>query len=200
MAFLTELWLPILLASVLVFVASSVFHMALPHHRTDVKKMPNEEQVTDALRAAGVGAGAYMFPMPDNPKDCHTPEMQEKMKQGPSGWITLFPPGGFKFGQSLVQWFILTIVVSLFAAYIAWESLGASNDYLRVFQITGAAAFLVYGVGNIHDSIWKGQPWIVTAKFTADGLVYALLTAGIFGWLWPSIEAAASGAAGALPG
>lgn len=200
MAFLTELWLPILLSGVFVFIASSVIHMALPHHRSDVKKMPGEDQVLDAFRAAGVKPGAYMFPMPDNPKDCHTPEMQAKMKAGPSGWITLFPEGGFKFGQSLVQWFVHILVVSLFVAYLAWEALGPGADYLRVFQITGAAAFLTYGLGNIHDTIWKGQSWTVTAKFVVDGLAYALLTGGVFGWLWPAIDAAANGAPAGLPG
>ena len=28
--------------------------------------------------------------------------------------------------------------------------------------------------------------WSTTAKHTIDGLVYSLLTGGIFGWLWPS--------------
>ena len=32
---------------------------------------------------------------------------------------------------------------------------------------------------------WKMKPCKMTLKHAFDGLVYALLTAGIFGWLWP---------------
>ena len=65
------------------------------------------------------------------------------------------------------------------------HTLPPGTDYLRVFQVTGAVAFMAYGIGVIDDSIWKGQPWSSTWKFLFDGLLYALATAGAFGWLWP---------------
>jgi hypothetical protein len=34
-------------------------------------------------------------------------------------------------------------------------------------------------------SIWYQRPWVVTLKSTIDGLLFACLTAGAFGWLWP---------------
>jgi hypothetical protein len=34
-------------------------------------------------------------------------------------------------------------------------------------------------------SIWLQRSWCTTAKATLDGLLYAALTAGTFGWLWP---------------
>jgi hypothetical protein len=34
-------------------------------------------------------------------------------------------------------------------------------------------------------SIWYRRSVSVTMKSTIDGLVYACLTAGVFGWLWP---------------
>ncbi len=40
--------------------------------------------------------------------------------------------------------------------------------------------------GHIHESAWKGQKWSTTIKFMIDGLIYALVTAGTFGWLWPA--------------
>jgi hypothetical protein len=49
------------------------------------------------------------------------------------------------------------------------------------------SAVLVFIVSSIiHNSIWRGQSWGTTWKHVADGLVYALVTAGTFGWLWPS--------------
>jgi len=34
-------------------------------------------------------------------------------------------------------------------------------------------------------SIWYRRSWGLTAKAALDGLIYAALTAGTFGWLWP---------------
>lgn len=197
MAFLADLWLPILLASVFVFIASSVIHMALPYHKSNVKKMPNEDAVLEAMRAQGVGPGEYMFPMCESMKDWNSDEMKAKREKGPQGLLTVVPPDGFNMGKSLVFWFIQSLIISFFVAYLAWNALGATGDYLTVFQITGAAAFLGYGVGHMHDSIWKAQSWVVTGKFVFDGLIYSLLTGGTFGWLWPT---AADAAGAAMPG
>src|SRR6266576_2451337 len=62
MVALTALWIPILLSAVIVFVASSIIHMVLPYHRSDYKKLPDEDKVTAALRSAGVTRGMYVFP------------------------------------------------------------------------------------------------------------------------------------------
>ena len=40
---LTALWLPILISAVIVFIASSIMHMVLPHHKSDYRKVPDEE-------------------------------------------------------------------------------------------------------------------------------------------------------------
>jgi len=52
-------------------------------------------------------------------------------------------------------------------------------------RVTGTVAVLAYGIANDPESIWKGQRWDVTLKFIIDGVAYALLTAGTFGWIWP---------------
>lgn len=185
MMFLTELWLPILASAVLVFIVSSVIHTVLPVHKGDYKKMPNEDAVLDALRTQGVGPGAYMFPCPGSMKDMGGPEMTEKYKRGPVGWLTVLPPGGFSIPRSLLLWFVNCLLVSLLVAYVGWHALGAGAAYLAVFRITGTATVLGYAVGRLDDSIWRGARWGATAKFVADGVLYALVTAGTFGWLWP---------------
>ena len=48
-----------------------------------------------------------------------------------------------------------------------------------------ASAFLAYAGAQWPQSIWYKRQWSTTVKCTIDGLVYALVTAGIFGWLWP---------------
>ena len=69
---LVSLWLPILLSAVMVFVASSIIHMALPYHRTDYRKLPAEDEVMDALRKVGIPPADYMMPCPGSPKEKRT--------------------------------------------------------------------------------------------------------------------------------
>ncbi len=186
MAFLTQLWLPILLSGAFVFIVSSVVHMALPIHKDDYKKMPNEDAVLEALRANGVQSGAYMFPRCGSMKELGTPEMIEKTKRGPVGWMIIAPPGGWNMNKSLVWWFVYTLLIGTLVAYVGWHALDPGAPYLEVFRITGAAAVLGYSMGYFHDFIWKGERGSTTAKFIVDGVVYSLVTAGTFGWLWPN--------------
>jgi hypothetical protein len=188
MEILSHLWLPILLSSVFVFILSSIMHMVLPTHKGDYKRLPGEEKITAEMRAQGVTPGMYMFPMPaqmTSMKDCQTPEMIEKFKQGPVGQLAVLPSGPPTMGKALVQWFLFCVLVSLFAGYLGYLALGWSGTYGQVFRVTGTAAILGFAVSAIPDSIWHGQSWGVTFKFLIDGVIYGLVSAGTFGWLWP---------------
>jgi hypothetical protein len=185
MVSLTALWLPILLSAVIVFVASFILHMLLPFHRSDYRKLPDEEKVLDSLRTAGVTPGrVYIFPHCDH-KNMKAPETQEKFKRGPVGHLTIIPSGPPAMPKFLGQWFVNLLVVGVFAAYLTSRTRPAGTDYLEVFRVAGCSAFMGYSLGLIQDSIWRGQTWGVTFKHLLDGLIYALLTAGTFGWLWP---------------
>ena len=83
-------------------------------------------------------------------------------------------------------WFLYTVVIGFMVAYVASRTLAPGAEYLKVFQIVGAVAFLGYAGAEPTASIWKFVSWGTTAKLVLDGLVYALLTAGVFGWLWPA--------------
>jgi hypothetical protein len=180
-----SLWLPILLSAVIVFFASSILHMVLKHHKSDYKMMPGEDQVMTEMRKHSPGVGTYMFPFMKDMSECKSPEYLAKYKQGPVGILTILPGGDApNMGRHLILWFIFCLIVSVFTAYIC-TPLGAGAHYGLVFRWAGTAAILGYAVSNIPDSIWKGQSWSVTLKFMFDGVVYALLTAGTFGWLWP---------------
>jgi hypothetical protein len=180
-----DLWLPILLSAVFVFVVSSVVHMVLPIHKGDYKKLPGEAGILEAMRAQGVQPDEYMFPCASSMKDMCTPEMIEKFKQGPVGIMTVMPSGPPRMGKCLVLWFLYLIVVGVFVGYITGLALGAGAEYKRVFRVAGTVAILAYAVGNLPATIWKGQKWSTTCKFIFEGVVYGLVTAGTFGWLWP---------------
>lgn len=184
MAFLGSLWLPILLSAVIVFIASSILHMALPYHQSDYRKLPEEDKVLDVLRSAGLTRGLYNFPFCTH-KEMKTPEAQEKFKRGPVGFVTIFPSGPVHLSKFLGQWFVFCLVIGFFVAYLAWHTVAHGASYLAVFRVVGTAAFLGYGMGSLSNAIWKGQTWSMTIKEVVDGLIYGLLTAGTFGWLWP---------------
>jgi hypothetical protein len=179
------MWLPILLSSVIVFVVSSIIHMVLPWHKSDYPKIPNEERFMDALRPLAVPPGDYMVPRPSSTQEMRSPEFAEKMKRGPVMMLTVMPNGPFAMGKNLVLWFLYSAVVGIFAAYVAGTALPAGAPYLRVFQFVGVTAFIGYSVALWQMSIWYRRAWRLTIKATVDGLIYALLTAGTFGWLWP---------------
>jgi hypothetical protein len=183
---LAELWLPIVLSAVFVFVVSSLVHMVLQIHKGDFRRLPDEEKLLADLRAHGVGPGAYMFPHCGSMKEMSTPEFQALQKQGPMGSLIVLPAGGVSMGRSLVQWFLYSLAVSAVVAHIAHSSLPHGTHYTHVFHVVALSAFLGYGVSSATDSIWKGISWGTTLKFMFDGVLYALVTAGTFGWLWPA--------------
>lgn len=186
MVSLFSLWLPILLSSVVVFILSSIIHMALKFHKNDFKKLPAEDKVMNDLRMHNIPAGEYMFPYTTDSKERNSVEFHEKIKNGPSGVITIFPSGKNFLISSFVQWFIYCLIVSLFAAYIAGRALEPGAYYLSVFRFAGATAFAGYSLALMQNSIWYKKSWSSTLRSMFDGLIYALFTGGVFGWLWPS--------------
>lgn len=183
MATLVALWLPILVSAVFVFVASSIIHMALPIHKGDYGGMPDEDRVLDALRAS-VKPGQYRFPYASSMKECGTPEMKAKFARGPVGTIVIM--NGMNMGKALGQWFVFCLVIGVFVAYVTSLALPFGADYMRVFRIAGTVAVIAHAFSSVNDSIWKGVSWGTTLRFAFDGLVYGLVTAGTFGWLWPA--------------
>lgn len=182
---LTALWLPVLLAAVFVFIASSVIHMVLGYHKSDYRKVESEDGVMDALRKFDFPPGDYMVPNSCGPEGMKSPEFQEKMKRGPVAIFTIINGGEISIGKNLIQWFIYSIVVGVFAAYISGHALAPHAHYLDVFRYAGTVAFAGYSLALMQNSIWASRSWTVTLKSMFDGLIYALLTAGTFGWLWP---------------
>ena len=180
-----SLWLPILVSAVLVFAASSVIHMALPWHRSDYGRVTPEETLMNAVRPLAIAPGDYMVPRPANMKEMSTAEFAAKMKAGPVLIMTVLPNGMMSMRKNLSSWFVYALVVGYFAAYVATAALPAGTAYPRVFQIVGTTAFVGYSLALWQMSIWYGRSWTTTIKSTIDGLVYGLLTAGTFGWLWP---------------
>jgi hypothetical protein len=181
-----QLWLPVLLSAVIVFVVSSIIHMVLPYHKSDFKKLPSEDGVMDALRPFNIPPGEYVVPCPGSSQEMKDPAFIEKIEKGPAAFMTVLENKAPSMTTSLIQWFVYCALVGFFAAYVSGRALGPGADYLAVFRFVGATAFIGYAVGLWQNSIWYKRAWSTTLKSTFDGFLYACFTAGVFGWLWPS--------------
>jgi hypothetical protein len=179
---LSALWLPILLSAVFIFIASNILWMMLPFwHHKDYSKLPDEAAAIAALKSAR--SGMYIVPRVEWNKQ--TPEQRAEMEKGPMALVLLRNPVSFSMAGALITWFVYMLVVSTLTAYVACHSLPAGTHYLKVFQIVGTIGILAYSFGGISYTIWYGKPWSVTIKDIIDGVIYGLLMAGTFGWLWP---------------
>ncbi|MBN2009753.1 hypothetical protein JW960_10460 [candidate division KSB1 bacterium] len=181
-----SLWLPILLSAVFVFIVSAIIHMALPYHRSDFTKVPNESKVMEALRQFKIPPGEYMLPRAATSKDMKSPEYQENFKLGPRALLNVMKMGHVNMAANFIGWFVFSIVVSIFAAYISSRALDMDATYLSVFRFSGATAFIAYSMGLFQESIWYNRKWSSTFKSVFDGFIYALITGATFGWLWPA--------------
>ena len=183
---LVQLWLPMLLSAVFVFFASSILNMILRFwHASDYRGFSNEDEVGAAIRKGNPAPGLYMLPY-CTPDAMKKPETQEKFKRGPVGMLALRQPGAMNMGANLGQWFGFCVLVSLFCALLSVHVLPVGAPFKHVFHLIGLAAGLGYAFGSIPNVIWWGHPWGGAIKHVIDGVIYALITAATFAWLWPA--------------
>ncbi len=180
-----SLWLPIVLSAVFVYVASTIIHMLLRYHSNDLRSLPREDEVMEALRRFEIPPGDYGMPRPGSMAAMKDPGFIAKMKAGPVGLMTFIPSGPPAMGTSLSLWFLYSLLVSAFAAYVTAHALPVGAGYRGVFRIAGCTAFAGYSLALLQNSIWYHRNWGTTLRSMFDGLIYGLLTAGTFGWLWP---------------
>lgn len=183
-----DLWLPIVVSSLFVFVVSSLIHMVFNYHKNDFVKLPDEDGVMEAMRNFNIPPGDYVIPCAGDMKTMKSEAFIEKAKKGPTAFMTVINYETYSsMGASLAMWFLYSILVSIFAAYIGGRALEPDAHYLNVFRFVGASAFMGYSFALMQNSIWYKRNWCSTIKSAFDGLIYALVTAGTFGWLWPSL-------------
>jgi len=176
-----SLWIPILGSAVLVFAASSLLHMVLPWHRNDLRRVPKEDEVMNALRRFSLPPGDYFVPHASSPEASRSPEFVERMKKGPVIVMTVLPSGPPEMGTSLTLWFLYSVVVGIFAAYIAGRALQPGAHYLGVFRFVGCSAFMGYSLALLQHSIWYKRNWGTTTRSMIDGLDVRLALAAVSG-------------------
>lgn len=186
MVSLTSLLIPIVVSAVAVFFVSYVLHMLIPFHKNDIKKIPREDEFLAAVRGFNLPAGDYAAPHADSPAAMKDPAFVEKRNKGPIVIMTIKPGAAPPMSTHLTKWFIYCIVVSVFAAYLASRTLAPGTEYLQVFRVVGTTAFMGYALALVQNWIWYMKDGGATFRSIIDGLAYALVTAGIFGSMWPA--------------
>jgi hypothetical protein len=181
----TSLWLPILLSAVTVFFASFIIHMVLRYHRSDFRAVPDEDAVLDALQPFSLPPGDYFAPFAGSPEGMKNESYIRKVKRGPVLVMTVLPSGMPSMAPQLAQWFVYCLIVSIFGAYVTGRALGPGAEYLAVFRFASTTVFMGYSLALLQGTIWYKRNWGFTLRSMFDGLIYGLLTAGFFGWLWP---------------
>lgn len=180
---IVSLWLPILLSAFFVLMASLVVWTVL--HRSDYKGLPDEDALLKALKPQDLKPGQYNFPNLTSRADLKKPEVIKQFEEGPVGFMTILPHGLPALGKNLLISFSYYVAVGFVVAYVASRTLSPEAPYLAVFRVTGTVAWLAYGTAVIPDAIWFGRPWRAVGQVLLDAFIYGLLTAGVFGWLWP---------------
>ena len=158
MVTLAGLWMPILLAAVFVFIASSIIHMVLPYHRNNYGKLAKEEEVRAAIRNSAPTPGLYFVPYCTH-KELNAPETKAKYAEGPVLLMTVYPNGPVKMGQFLGLWFVYCLVVSFFTAYLAAHTVAVGAPFRHVFRVTGTAAFITKPSNVSFSTTLHGWPF-----------------------------------------
>jgi len=183
---LTQLWMPILVTAVLIFFASSLIHMVFQWHNSDYRKLGNEDEVRAAVRAGSPTPGQYILPHCSHMKEMGGEAMQQKFREGPVGILTIKASGTPGMGKALGSWFVFCLAVAAFAACLTMGAFPAGREYgHRAGHLAGMISFLTYFGGSVQMAIWMGKPWGAVGKDLLDSLIYGVISAAVFMWLWP---------------
>lgn len=183
---LIQLWLPIVLGTFLAWIASALIHMALKYHNSDYQRLSNEDEVMNAVRNGSTNLGIHTFPYCIDMNEMKDKTVQERFIKGPVGFLTILPNGMPNMGKLVGQQIGFFLVGCVLIAYCATLALEPGANYMSVFRFVAAVGFLAFGWGVIPFSIWFGHLWSMTAKYLLDALIYAVVVAGSFAWLWPA--------------
>jgi hypothetical protein len=183
MSIVAHLWLPIVLSTILVFVLSAASHMVLPWRRNEWGRIADAGALQAALR--GLAPGLHAFPAPSDPRQQMSKDWMDRWARGPSGWLTLAPPGPVSMGRNMALSLLAFLVIAFLVAYVAVHSLPAAPPFRAVLRIVGAVGFLSFGAGSVFNSIWYHRPWRAYLSDLIDALLFGLAMGAVFGWLWP---------------
>lgn len=185
--FLTELWIPIVLATLLCLGIFWLAWMVLPHHRAEWKRLPTEPDVLDALRKVPPPPGSYAFPFA-NRHEMERADVKLAFERGPVGFLTIAARNRPPVPKMVAQTTLYFLVVSGIAGGVAWLAAPAPKfgaPPAEIASVTFLVALLAYASASVPDSVWFGRSWRAFLAQLLDATACAAATAALFTWLWP---------------
>jgi hypothetical protein len=161
-----------ILGGIVMFIWTSIAHMALPLGEAGIGEIPNESVVLSAMQSnIGDQTGLYIFPGPGVGKNATRQEKNEAMKHmgekiamNPSGILMYHAPGrqlmlgkllGIEFGTELLE----AILVVFLLAQTRIASFAGRVGFVLVAGILAAIAT------NVSYWNWYGFPCVYTASY-----------------------------------
>ncbi|MCU0224496.1 MAG: hypothetical protein MUF27_10605 [Acidobacteria bacterium] len=181
-----SLWLPVVVATVVVWIVSALIWMLLGYHNKDFRKFPDEERFRALYGDGKIAPGQYVTPYWQDAKGKDDKEFMKRFEGGPVGLLVVGRNGQPNMGRNMALSLLFYFVVSFIVAYIARHTLSFTTDSHTVMRVTGTIAVAIYALAGIPDSIWFWRPWSVTLKNCFDGVIYGLVTGATFMLLWPA--------------
>ena len=182
MEFLVELWLPILVGTVVLFILSFLFWAVLPHHFGDHGKVPNEEAFLDFIRTQDIPTGNYIFPHSASPADQGKKEFVDKYTAGPRGLLDVYDMPNMPVNMAkTISYFLITAITIAYITHVACPPTAESTDFMRVFRIAGTVGVLTYATSCVLHRVWfTKRIWTEVL----DGTIYGVVLGLIFASLW----------------
>lgn len=183
-----ELWLPILVATIAVFITSAIIWMATPLHKADIKALPDEDAFCAHLTALNPPPGTYMFPHFESCKNqdgsIDKDKMHERYSSPPWGVLTVWPKSP-SFAHNLGRTLLVFFIVVVFTAYLTAAAQPFGAPFGGVFRAAAIAATLGFAFGGLPNDIFFGKPTRFVLTDLLSAIIYALVTALVFALLWP---------------
>src|SRR5262245_10907683 len=167
-----------ILGGIVMFIWTSIAHMALPLGEAGINEIPNESAVLHAMQnSMGEKTGLYIFPGLGVGKNATREEKNEAMKQmerriaaNPSGILMYHPPGRqFAFGNLLAVEFSTKVLQAILVIWLlAQTRIDSFAGRVGFVLITGILAAITT---NISYWNWYGFPGVYTASYILTEIV-----------------------------
>lgn len=183
MTFLISLWLPIVVTTAVLFIASFLAWVVLPHHKPDYKRWPDEDALMRFVSESGAAPGEYLFPLIDQ-KDLKEDWAMGRYDRGPWGMVNVWPAKP-NMAANMIKTVLFFLVVTVLVGYVGQAALPAGAAFGEVFRVVGVTAMLAHTTGGMCREIWFTRPLRAKIMDALDGIVFGLLTGLVFALLWP---------------
>lgn len=183
MEFLVDLWLPILVGTIVLWFLSFFAWAVSPHHFSDNRKLDDEDALMQLLEEKNVPPGNYLFPYAGNPKEQSDKEYVERYTSGPRGQLNVYamPNMAANMGLTIV-YFLVTVLTIGYITHVACPPGVEETSFMKVFRIAGTIGVLNYASSGILHRIWfKARIW----TGVVDGVVYGIVLGVIYAGFWP---------------